>query len=286
MKYLPIIMSHGRPDRVLTYDSLRKQGYEGPLCILIDNEDKQAAGYHERFGDMVQVFDKAELAAKTDVCDNFPHRKAIVYARNACYNVAKKLGYRWFIQLDDDYTRFGYVFNHMWQYEGQKKICKDGSLQSLFESCFKFLEASKVASIAWAQGGDFIGGGKQAGIWPVIKAKRKCMNSWFCDTEKPLRFAGHMNEDCSCYVQGGVQGGVFLQIQFLRIWQIATQAAKGGMSDTYAENGTYLKSFYTVMQAPSCTKVHEMNTEHARLHHFITYNNCAPKILPESCRKP
>jgi hypothetical protein len=285
MKYLPIIMSHGRPDRVLTYDSLREQGYDGPVCILIDNEDKQAQGYYERFGDMVQVFDKAAWAAKTDVCDNFPHRKAIVYARNACYEVAKKLGYRWFIQFDDDYTNFAYTFDATWRFvDGMRALSK--KLDDLFRLTFEFLDKSNLAAVAWAQGGDFIGGGKQSGIWPEIKARRKCMNSWFCDTEKPLRFAGHMNEDCSCYVLGGVQGSVFLQIQFLRLWQIQTQAAAGGMTDTYAENGTYLKSFYTVMQAPSCTKLHALNTTHTRLHHFITYNNCAPKILRESVRKP
>lgn len=284
MKYLPIIMSHGRPDRVLTYDSLRKQGYDGPVCILIDNEDKQAQGYRDRFGDSVYVFDKTEWAEKTDVCDNFPHRKAIVYARNACYDVAAKLGYRWFIQLDDDYTRWEYNFNHAWMW--QTYYNNINRLHELFVATFEFLNASGIASVAWAQGGDFIGGPKCTHIWPKIQAKRKCMNTWFCDTEKPLRFSGHMNEDCSCYVLGGVRGQAFLQLAFLQIQQIATQAAAGGMSDTYAENGTYLKSFYTVMQAPSCTKVHLMNTNHARLHHFITYNNCAPKILPETCRKP
>ena len=274
-------MSHGRPDRVLTYDSLRKQGYAGPVCILIDNEDKQAQGYHERFGDMVQVFDKAAWAAKTDVCDNFPHRKAIVYARNACYEVAARLGHRWFIQLDDDYTDWQYNFDASLRWNrGQLK-----SVDKLFSATFRFLKNSKLASVAWAQGGDFFGGGKCTHIWPSIQCKRKCMNTWFCDTEKPLRFSGHMNEDCSCYVLGGVKGLAFLQFAMLQIMQVPTQAAAGGMSELYASSGTYLKSLYTLIQAPSCTMIHAMNSTCGRIHHFINYKYCAPKIVPERFRK-
>lgn len=281
MKYLPIIMSHGRPERVLTYDSLRKQGYAGPICVLIDNEDKKADGYREKFGADVQVFDKTKWANKTDVCDNYQHRRAIVYARNACYEIARKLGYRWFIQLDDDYTDWQYNFDECLRWN--RKPIK--SLHELFAATFEFLEDSKVAAIAWAQGGDFFGGGKCTHIWPAIQAKRKCMNTWFCDTERPLSYAGHMNEDCSCYVVNGVRGGAFLQLALLQIMQTPTQAAAGGMSELYESSGTYLKSLYTLIQAPSCTRIHAMNSLHGRLHHWIEYNHCAPKIIPERFRK-
>lgn len=33
------------------------------------------------------------------------------------------------------------------------------------------------------------------------------------------------------------------------------QKNKGGMSDVYIDKGTYLKSFYSVMFAPSCVKI-------------------------------
>ena len=44
------ILTHGRPDRVHTYDTLMKAGYTGKVFIVIDDEDKQAEGYRQRFG--------------------------------------------------------------------------------------------------------------------------------------------------------------------------------------------------------------------------------------------
>ena len=40
MNFLPIIMSHGRPDKVMTYSALRKIGYTEKNLLLIEQEDK------------------------------------------------------------------------------------------------------------------------------------------------------------------------------------------------------------------------------------------------------
>ena len=42
------ILSHGRADRVITYDVLRKQGYTGKIYIIIDNLDNQRDEYINR----------------------------------------------------------------------------------------------------------------------------------------------------------------------------------------------------------------------------------------------
>lgn len=42
--------------------------------------------------------------------------------------------------------------------------------------------------------------------------------------------------------------------------QMQTQKNAGGMTETYLESGTYLKSFYSVMYAPSCVKLNTMGT--------------------------
>jgi len=44
------ILTHGRPDRVHSYDSLIKAGYTGKVYIVIDDEDKTAAEYRKKFG--------------------------------------------------------------------------------------------------------------------------------------------------------------------------------------------------------------------------------------------
>lgn len=67
--------------------------------------------------------------------------------------------------------------------------------------------------------------------------------------------------------------------------QKQTQKNKGGMSDTYNQNGTYVKSFYTIMTNPSCTKIFAMDTDHTRIHHRINWDCAVPKIISDKYKK-
>ena len=90
---------------------------------MIDNEDKAAAEYYARYKNVV-MFDKPKIAKTFDEADNFDDRRAIVYARNACFQIARKLGYKYFIELDDDYDVFFFYLRQRWysQTEGNKAI--------------------------------------------------------------------------------------------------------------------------------------------------------------------
>lgn len=57
------------------------------------------------------------------------------------------------------------------------------------------------------------------------------------------------------------------------------------MSDLYLDSGTYVKSFYTVMFAPSCTTIKPMGDKHMRLHHSIKWDSAVPKIVSEDLKK-
>jgi len=275
---IALILTHGRPDRVHTYESLRKHGYTGPIRVVIDDEDKTAEEYHRKFPGEVIVFDKTKWALATDAMDNFPHRKAIVYARNAAYEIAEQLGYRWFLQFDDDYVSWDYRHNGLLEYV----VAPIRSLDLVFGAMLQY--AQKGPTLALAQEGDFIGGGG-GNVKKSYWGKRKTMNSWLCDTRAPIQFSGHMNEDCTAYVIGGLRGRVFLQTFSASLSQKATQANAGGMTDAYLESGTYQKTFYTIMAAPSCTRIRTVTPNSGRIHHSIKWNNCAPKILNEKWRK-
>ena len=281
------ILTHGRPDRVHTYDTLMKSGYTGKVYIVIDDEDKTAEEYRKRFGDKVLQFCKEEWAAKTDEGDNFQHRKAIVYARNACWDLAKQVDCRYFVQFDDDYTALLLRRDSDGEYvQGVVRMNIDGLLTIMLE----FYEVIPATAIAMSQGGDHIGGGGIAGKGGAQRSlRRKCMNSWFCDTEKPFLFFGHMNEDVSAYVTYGHRGQLFLTSMQAMLQQMPTQVTPGGMSDLYLESGTYTKSFYTVMAAPSCVKIGLMGnppgSPNSRIHHKINWHKAVPKILDEQHRK-
>jgi hypothetical protein len=248
--------------------------------VLIDNEDKTIEDHKRMFGSQVYVFDKKKVAQSVDAGDNYQHRSAIVYARNACFDVARELGYRYFMQLDDDYTRFTYKAGGEYEYV-QKPI---KSLDVVLDALLEFYKRSNATSIAMAQGGEFIGGAKSS-VGRALWLKRKCMNTWICDTQKPFKFCGRMNEDVSTYTCEGRRGHLFMQVSNVEISQKPTQSTSGGMTELYLRAGTYTKSFYTILYAPSCTKINEMGAVKRRLHHSIQWNNAAPKLLHEKWRK-
>ena len=277
--YCVFILSHGRPDNVLTHKTLIKCGYVGKVYFVIDNEDKNINKYIKNFGfDNVKLFDKKAMADSIDEGNNFDNRKVIVHARNYCFLLAKELGFKYFIELDDDYYEFIYKFSDT---KGQV-LTKN--VNKIFDIMFEFYKKSNAKSICFAQTGDFIGGidnGK--GVYRF--AKRKCMNSFFCSTDREFTFLGSINEDVNTYTTLAQMGYLFLTIPVFSINQKDSQTQKDGMSDIYKLQGTYIKSFTTVLMQPSNVSISMMNASHKRLHHKIKWTNTTPMIISENYKK-
>ena len=104
-------------DRVTTYKSLRRQGYTGNIFIIVDNEDQTVDRYKELYGDRVIMFDKEAVARVIDAGDNISDRRAVVYARNAVFDIARELGLSFFLEMDDDYTSFVWKFTSSFSYK-------------------------------------------------------------------------------------------------------------------------------------------------------------------------
>lgn len=273
------ILSHGRADKIKTLHSLEKGNYTGKTFIVIDNEDETAEEYYKLYGERVIMFDKLEIAKRFDTGDNFNERRTIVYARNACFDIAEKLGLKYFLELDDDYKSF--QFRHI---KGDKLMVTEcRQLDRLFEKMINFLEESKALTVAFAQGGDFIGGA-DSGTFKK-KLLRKAMNTFFCKTENRFNFLGRINEDVNTYTSLGSKGKLLLTVTDVCITQMQTQKNGGGMTDVYLDSGTYLKSFYSVMYSPSCVKIGVMGASSLRIHHHVYWNNCTPKIVNERWKK-
>lgn len=273
------IPTNGRADNVITYDVLKKLGYTGKIYLVVDNLDGQIEKYRARYGEDVIVFDKEDASKITDTGNNFHDMRAVVYARNVIPTIAKDLGYRHFLVLDDDYNSF------MWRYINGRKLayapCRN--LDKLFEAMFEFLEVSGALTVTLAQGGDFIGGKENQATKKGLL--RKAMNTWFCSTERYFKFYGQINEDTTAYVLLGGRGGLFFTVTKAMINQEETQHNPNGLTTIYLDNGTYVKSFYSVMYCPSCVKISVMGATHKRIHHRIDWNSAVPKILDEKWKK-
>lgn len=280
--YAVFILSHGRPDNVITYTTLRRSGYTGKIYIIVDDEDVTLPLYRKAYGDQVIVFSKLEYEGTFDIMDNFDGRKVIVYARNACYDIARKLGLDYFFEYEDDYTNFQYRYRDGKSLRGRTINKLDVVLDYMIEC----LNATNSDTIAFSQGGDLIGG---VGALFNNQYKRKAMNTFVfkvgIDPKKDLKFIGRMNDDVNTYLTQGKIGKLFFQIVNLNMVQLATQSNTGGNTEAYKTFGTYVKSFYSVMCAPSCCKIALMGRTHMRLHHSINWNNAVPKIITQDLKK-
>jgi hypothetical protein len=267
------IMVHGRPEKMWTYHTLRKCGYTGKIFLIADSLDETRHRYKEIYGDELVVFDKVLASKKYDMGDNTGDLRSTLFAANESFNIAKDLGLKNFCLMCDDYYYFGL--------RGEKGATKLQDMDSVFVKMISFLETSKCKTIAFSQGGDHIGG------FSGLKLKRKAMNSFICSTDNKFEFIGRMNEDVTTYTHLGSKGDLFFTFTGVQLDQKDHQAEKkGGLSKMYIDNGTYTKSFFSLMYNPSNTKVKMMQTRNSsRIHHAISWKHATPMILDERFKK-
>ena len=276
------ILTHGRPNNVVTTTTLEACGNTNKIYYIIDNEDARADEYYQKFGkENVIMFDKKKKATEFDTLDQTEgrDRRAIVYARNACFDIAEDLGLTYFLELDDDYTTFrSRVF------DGEKlSTVYVRDFDAIVNEMLEFLDSTNALTVAFSQTGDFIGGTGSK----VYKERltRKAMNSFFCRTDRRFDFIGRINEDVNTYVSLGSRGELLFTIADIALNQLTTQANDGGMSNLYLNSGTYVKSFFTVIANPSSVKISEMGCNHRRIHHLVEWDNAVPKIISDKFKK-
>ena len=268
------ILSHGRADTITTYKALRDGGYTGRTYVVIDNEDDQEDLYRQKFGDDIIQFDKKDYLEKTDLGDLDTDRRIGVFARNFIQDEAKRLGYKFHLQLDDDVHGFTYRF-------AQGKVLRAlhcSHLDEVFSGMVEYMKETPITSLSFALSAYNMGG-----VDGSIKdgMTRKTMTTFLMRADDVQYFHMRMNDDITTSLINGMRGKLYYSYLPIEVEVDKTQVKAGGMTDIYQKNGTYRKSFYSVMCCPSCVKVSAMGITDYRIHHTISWNNAVPKLLSE-----
>ena len=268
------ILSHGRADTISTYRALRDGGYTGRTYVVIDNEDDQEELYRQKFGDDIIQFDKRDYLEKTDLGDLDTDRRIGVFARNFIQDEAKRLGYKFHLQLDDDVHGFTYRFE-------QGKVLRAlhcSHLDEVFSGMVEYMKETPITSLSFALSAYNMGG-----VDGSIKEgmTRKTMTTFLMRADDVQYFHMRMNDDITTSLINGMRGKLYYSYLPIEVEVDKTQVKAGGMTDIYQKNGTYRKSFYSVMCCPSCVKVSAMGITDYRIHHTISWNNAVPKLLSE-----
>lgn len=283
-----LILSYKRAGNIKTLRSLERAGYSGNTYIVISSDDPQKEEYEKAYANLI-IFDRADYVEITDSFTQNKNLIGITYPRNACFDIAKKLKLSHFVVLDDDYTGYAARFlndpsSEKFRYQEVQAHKFTDFFDSVVNMFISFLDTTQTDCIAMAQSGDFIGG-EFSSFAEAVTLKRKAMNSFFFKTDNPIYYLGKMNEDVNTYVRKGMTGTLFFTFTGVTLHQTTTQENAGGLTDLYLDAGTYVKSFYTVMTAPSAVKVAPMRSTHSRFHHEVRWNNAVPKIISDVYKK-
>lgn len=271
------IITHGRPELCKKHTTmmLQKGGFSGKIVYVLDDEDTTIDQYRKLPGE-VEIFSKKELVDRKDFDFIFPHTgeiyKSTLYARVACFDIARRRGDKYFCVMDDDYDA---AIGRMRMSQKTLDLKNLHNFDILINLTFDLLKSTDAAVVAWSQTGDTL----------TNKVRytnlRKAMNVFFFDVDRAYRFPGVFNEDVSAYVNEGRAGKLILTVPFILIHQIPTQKAKGGFTEMYKRFGTYVKSFCSVVVSPSAVMINRMGEtkETFRIHHQVKWEHCSPRIL-------
>jgi len=273
-----MICSHGRAETMTTYDMLRRQGYTGEIIVVIDDEDDQQEEYEARF-ERVEVFCKEDYFQSSDGVIQ-GKQKGILYARNACYDIAIENGLKYFTEFDDDFS--GIYCRH---FDGEKlKSYKVENLDELFTQIVEMFEHENIVSVSLLTQGDYIGGGANAkGIAGVT---RMCNQAFFLMTDRRIDFISSMNEDMCTALTCGMRGSLFLGLNgtMLTAEPIANNKMGNGMTEFYKKLPPFARAFVAVIVRPDCAMAEPFESKGFRIK-VKTWDKAVPKILSERWKK-
>jgi len=305
--YVILILSYTRPEflKTHTWALLDEVNSHAKRVVVLSDDDPTIREYRKTFGDdSIYVFSKEEAEKRydMDLVDCYwgksLSRKATVWARNEQFRIARELGYRWFIVLDDDYVDVVMRRAMIKKSTGEAFFPRiraalfareESEGLSVFDHCclkyFHLLNSAPWLYItAFSQIGDFIGG--VGSVMARYSYRWKAMNVFFGDTRKEYRYYGRFNDDVNAYILNGKRGQLSLTLDMPSIDQTPTQQASGGITDMYRTFGTYVKSIPSAVLCPSSVSVSCMGVTFRRVHHCVNWTYTCPLVVDDSfCRK-
>ena len=140
------IMVHGRPEKMWTYQTLRKCGYTGKIYLVADDLDETVDLYKEKYKDELIVFDKKKSALNMDTGDNSGDFRSTLFSANTIFDLAEERGIEYFFIMCDDYSRFEYKVNLGYQL----KSIPVKNLDRVIDTMLKYYKNTTITSLAAA----------------------------------------------------------------------------------------------------------------------------------------
>lgn len=276
-RFAIFILTNGRPNHQYTLEFLRKS-FKGDVFLICDNEDKTLKEYQNNYGEQVIVFDKNEWVSKSDPMDNFQSKNSVLYARNAVFEIAKDMGYEYFVMVDDDVTGLSFRYEKDGKLVG-KPVKNFNKVSSVI---LETMDNTGTDFFSFGVDKIYLGGLANNQYQKKIIDKVYCFI--FCRTEQQHFYKGIMNEDeinnlLSMSVGKLAKSLTVIQIQYKPMGPENI----GGNAETYKENDmySYVRNFYPIIAFP----VLKIKTNKKGFKFSCDSSSYTVKILPESLKK-
>lgn len=217
------IITHGRAEKQLSYESIRRCGYTGKIYLVIDDMDEQAEKYKTLYGDEVIIFEKEKYWLCTDTANNQKVMSVCVYARNACFDIAEKLGLRFFCVLDDDITGFGFKM----LVGGKLTSMKARKLDTVLQDLIGIIEKTDVKSLGMCAEGWFAGGAQNE----IVRAglKDAICSVFIHATCKRIEYVGTTFEDIVTHMLERQKGAAMFSVSNIYYTSKPVGSNEGGV---------------------------------------------------------
>lgn len=280
MKTVVFICTHGRPDKQHTLETLRKSGYDGKICLVVDDEDdtiQELMDNYDEDNTYIQQFNKQMYIDKSDTGTNENQRKCILYAKNFCEDLAQDMKLDAFVIADDDILNFRFRYAEDDSLKSQKVISSMGDILEAYYSTM--LDCDMVATgFGFTQ---FYFSGTESFSSENIQKYRVPYNFVFRNARHKVDWMSWFGEDIITAVYYGRVGQLWTAMPYVQQEIVALASASGGMKDTYDGNSSARLAMQNVMYLPAELKAFNYQGKYMA---SIKRDNAFPKLI-SSCFK-
>lgn len=281
MNFAVFITTHGRADRVYTYQTLRRCGYKDIIYVVVDNEDKQLELYRQEFEGELLIYNKQKYIDKTEKVLKSSQRASVTYPRNAVEDYAKSMKLDAFAVFDDDITGLRY----RWIEDNKvKSISPHTNIGEALKLYAEYMLENHMAVISFCHMMFYVSGTQ--GIEQKISEQREAYQLFIRNVHIDMNWIGVMRQDMLTNLITAPQGYIWWSIPFITYDATPmneTRENEGGMIDAYRNISEYRRSFMGIIVCPSAIKVGCGNTDNIKM--IWNKNASVPKIISGRYKK-
>lgn len=248
------IKSHGRPDKQLTYSTLRKFGYTDKIIIVLDDEDSTYDDYKNKTFDAdtsIIQFSKQHYVDYIDCGTNKPKRNVNLYAWCACEDFAKEMSLDSYIMADDDITGFRFRYledGHL----RSTRITKN--LDDIFIGIRNYMLNSDIAGACTGMPQMYLAGDYNTNLWKY----RVIYQFVFRNANYDIDWVSEYEEDIVTSIKEANNGKFFTCLPIIQHDSVQLGKSEGGMKDMYDENKNRFRlAEYGHIFNPSCEIINQ-----------------------------